>query len=151
MRLKANPDGTLWLKCGGKTLESVRIKLGRPLYRPEDFATVFGPKGREAGMIVGLPRLQASARRVLEEHRVRQDLTSRIFKVNSLRHQFGAAYWDVETDKGPRQFVIRGTTEHVRWLDDDRMLITDVQGNRFEVPSLSGLDKRSQDLISLIL
>jgi hypothetical protein len=151
VHLTANPDGTLALRCGRQTWKRVRVRLGRPLYKPHEFATVFEePKG-EVALIVGLDRLSPQSRQVLEDHLRRHDLTATIRKVTRLHHQFGSAFWEVETDKGLRQFVIRGTTEHVRWLDDDRMLITDVHGNRFEIPSLSALDRRSQTLISLIL
>ena len=165
VRLDANPDGTLKLTTPGRTWRRVRIRLGRPLYHPDDFATVLSvPEGggwrghghmsggvREFALITNLPGLSPEAKKILEEHRVNHDLTCTILSVKSLAHQFGAAFWDVETDKGPRQFVIRGTTEHVRWLTDDRMLITDVQGNRFEIQSLNGLDRRSQYQIHLIL
>ncbi|MEK7477401.1 MAG: DUF1854 domain-containing protein [Candidatus Coatesbacteria bacterium] len=169
--LVPNADGTLKLVTPGKTWKRVRVRLGRPLFRPDEFATVLidGEGGKawagrghgghghmrfgthEVALIMNLPGLSPEARKVLEEHRLNHDLTCAILKVNSLQHQFGAAFWDVDTDKGPRQFVIRGTTEHVRWLTDDRMLITDVQGNRFEIPSLNGLDRRSQNQIALIL
>ena len=176
VRLVPNPDSTLKLVTPAKTWKRVRIRLGRPLYEPVDFATVFVEGGgggswgghsrghghghgrghlrfgsREVALITNLSGLSPEAKKILEEHRLKHDLTCAILKVNSLHHQFGAAFWDVDTDKGPRQFVIRGTTEHVRWLDDDRMLITDVQGNRFEIPSLNGLDRRSQYQIHLIL
>jgi hypothetical protein len=148
--LSHNSDATVKLKYAGKTHKSVRVRLGRPLFRRDEFASVLTPKGAEVGIIINLPRMRASAMRVLEEHRVMHDLTCRIFRVRALSHQFGASFWTAETTKGLRQFVIRGTTEHIRWLTDDRMLITDVHGNRFEIRSLKGLDKKSQDFIHLI-
>jgi hypothetical protein len=165
VKLGQNPDGTLRLITPGKTWRRVRIRLGRPLFHPDDFATVLSvPEGGgwrkhahmsggvlEYALITNLPGLSPEAKKILEDHRESHDLTCRILSVKSLTHQFGAAFWDVETDKGHRQFVIRGTTEHVRWLTDDRLLITDVQGNRFEIPSLNGLDRWSQNQIALIL
>lgn len=181
VRLVPNADGTLKLVTPAKTFKRVRIRLGRPLYEPDDFATVFADGGAPAGhwgggkgwgggrghghgrggrlnfgthevaLITNLTALSAEAKQILDDHRLHHDFTCKILKVNSLAHQFGAAFWEVETDKGMRQFVIRGTTEHVRWLDDDRLLITDVHGNRFEIPSLNGLDRRSQYQIHLIL
>ncbi len=150
VRLSENADGTLDVKSGTRTFRKVRIKLGRPLYRPEDFASVLGEKG-EVALLVNLAALKPASRALLEAHRVKGDLTTRILKIHDISHQFGASFWEVMTEKGLRQFVIRGTSEHVRWLDDDRLLITDVNGNRFELPSMSRLDKRSLDHIHLIL
>lgn len=151
VRLTRNEDATLTLVHGKTKWARVRVRLGRPLYRPKDFATVLDAKGQELALIVNLPALSADAREALEVHGKAHNLTCTILKINSLDHQFGAAFWDVATTKGRRQFVIRGTTEHVRWLTDDRLLITDVAANRFEIPSLTALDKRSQDLLALIL
>ena len=151
VRLTSNPDGTLTLACSGRQLKNVRVRLGRPLLDPKSFASVLSEKGAEVGLITHLERLTPATWNILEAHVLRHDLTTEILKVRSLAHQYGSAYWDVETQKGRRQFVIRGTTEYVRYLDDDRLLITDVQGNRFEIPSLAGLDKRSRQLIELIL
>ena len=148
--LSHNLDGTVKMTCGEKFYKSVRVRLGRPLFRREEFASVLTPKGDEVGVIINIPRMRTAARRVLEEHQVRHDLTCRIMKIRALSHQFGASFWTAETTKGVRQFVIRGTTEHIRWLTDDRMLITDVHGNRFEIRSLKGLDKKSQDFVHLI-
>lgn len=151
VRIAENPDGTLTLKAGARTWKKVRVRLGRPLYRPSEFAVALEDHKGESAMVVNLVTLDKKSRDLLEAHRLRHNLTTKILRVDSLHHQFGSSFWDVETEKGHRQFVIRGTTEHVRWLDDDRMLITDVQGNRFEIPSLNSLDRRSQNLISLIL
>ena len=150
-RLTENPDGTMTVKAQGRTLKHVRVRVGRPLYKPADFATVMVEHKGEAALIINLPSLDAASKAALANHRARHDLTCTILRVVTLDHQFGSAFWEVETDKGIRQFVIRGTTEHVRWLTDDRQLITDVNGNRFEIPSLTALDKRSQNLIALIL
>ena len=150
--LKRNSDGYLTISApGGKTLKKVRVVLGRPLFEPGSFASVLSEKGKEVAMIRDLSRLSKENRRILDRSENEYYLTSRILKVYSLSHQFGAACWDVETDKGRREFVTRGVSEHIRWLDEDRMLIADVDGNRFEIPDLSAMDSKSQSLIHLIL
>ena len=108
-------------------------------------------KGKELGLIFRLDNMPAASRKVLAEAQTAYNLTCRILKIVSLTHQFGAAFWEVDTDKGRREFVIRGTTEHIRWLNDDRMLITDVNGTRFEIRSLIALDSKSQTQIHLLL
>ncbi len=151
IRLTENGDGTLALTCGAKRYRSVNIRIGRPLYRPDEFASVLDQKGNEVATLVNLGSLPAQSRRVLAAHHDRYDLTSIISRIISISHMYGSSFWEVETDKGTRQFVIRGTTEHVRWLNDSRILVTDVRGSRFEIPDLNGIDKRSQYLFHLIL
>jgi len=151
VRLTSNGDGTLRVTTGSRVFNRARIRLGRPLYHPHAFASIMNEKGKELGLIFRLDHLPPASKKVLSESLVGYDLTCRILRVVSLTHQFGAAFWEVDTNKGRREFVIRGTTEHIRWLTDDRMLITDVNGTRFEIRSLEGLDKKSQDQIHLLL
>ena len=151
MSLKSNPDGTLRLCYGAKTLDRVTVVLCRPLFSPDQCAVVFSEKWQELGIIKNLQRLSRTSRRVLDLAKKRYYLTHRILKVKSISHQFGAVYWEVETDKGYRECVIKGVSEHVRWLSDYRLLIKDVDGNRFEITDLRVLDRKSQNLIDLIL
>ena len=60
-----------------------------------------------------------------------------------MRNEYGTSYWDVQTDRGPREFVVQNVSENAQWLGDHRLLITDVDGNRFEIPHLDELDKKS--------
>ncbi len=149
--LAANPDGTLKMTVGARIYKHVRVRLGRPLFEPNEFASALDRKGNEIAMLLNLAELPPASRRVLEDHRQHYDLTCKILKINSLSHMYGSAFWDVETDKGRREFVIRGTTAHVRWLEDTRVLVTDVRGNRFEIPDLDKLDNRSNFLFHMIL
>jgi hypothetical protein len=50
----------------------------------------------------------------------------------------------VDTDRGPRQFILRGLRDSVHEIEPGRYLINDVDGNRFEIPQITGLDHRSQ-------
>ena len=151
IRLARNEDGTLRVDTGTRVFPRARVRIGRPLYDPDAFASILNEKGKELGLIFGLEKMPAPSKAVLADATVHHDLTCRILKVISLTHQFGAAFWEVDTDKGHREFVIRGTTEHIRWLTDDRLLITDVNGTRFEILSLTGLDSKSQTQIHLLL
>ena len=151
IRLASNGDGTLRVTAGTRVFKRARVRLGRPLYDPNAFASIMNEKGKELGLIFRLDRMPAESQKVLDQAQDGYDLTCQIKKIISLTHQFGAAFWEVDTDKGRREFVIRGTTEHIRWLTDDRMLITDVNGTRFEIRSLEGLDSKSQTQIHLLL
>jgi hypothetical protein len=41
--------------------------------------------------------------------------------------------------------------ETALWLSDDHLLLLDVDGSRFEIPSVAALDVRSRHLIESIL
>ena len=81
----------------------------------------------------------------------RRYLTALIGRVTSIRNEFGTSYWDVETDRGQREFVVQNVAENAQWLGDHRLLIVDVDGNRFEIADLTALDKRSLAAVEQVL
>lgn len=60
-------------------------------------------------------------------------------------------YWDVETQRERREFVLRANCETVLWLDEHRLLMIDVDGNRFEIPDLRRLDRASLAILDQVL
>ena len=68
-----------------------------------------------------------------------------------MRNEFGTSYWEVDTNRGPREFVVQNVAENAQWLGDHRLLIIDVDGNRFEIPRLDALDKKSLAFVEQVL
>ena len=78
-------------------------------------------------------------------------MTAIIKRVDSLKSEFGVSYWEVQTDRGNREFVVRNVSESAQWITDRRLLLIDVDGNRFEISNLEVLDKKSRGLIEMVL
>ena len=74
-----------------------------------------------------------------------------IERVTSVRNEFGTSYWDVLTNRGEREFVMQNASENAQWLGDHRLLLVDADGNRFEIPDLNALDKKSLRYVELVL
>ena len=147
-----NQDKTLRLQCGKTILPRIRVVLSRPLFEEDHYASILSADNqKELAIVHNLKALSKKSREALEYSKLRRYLTSKILRVRSLAHQFGSVYWDVDTNKGRREFVIRGVSEHVRWLSYSHLLITDVDGNRFEIEDQYALDRKSQSLVDLIL
>jgi UDPglucose 6-dehydrogenase len=87
----------------------------------------------------------------IQEELDRRYLTSTIESILSIRNEFGTSYWDVKTNRGPREFVIQNVAENAQWLGDHRLLLVDVDGNRFEIPNLNDLDKKSMSQVEMVL
>lgn len=87
---------------------------------------------------------------VREELR-RRYLTATVTAVTHARVEFGATYWNVITDRGPRDFVAQSLQENALWLSDHHLLLLDVDGNRFEIPDVNALDPHSRATITAIL
>ncbi len=71
-----------------------------------------------------------------------------ITRVLHVREEFGFLYWDVETDKGPKEFVMRDSVVHyAREVGPNHWLIIDVGQARYEIVDLTRLDAASRRLV----
>ncbi|MEA3407511.1 MAG: DUF1854 domain-containing protein [Chloroflexota bacterium] len=75
-----------------------------------------------------------------------------IERVVEIKKEFGFLYWEVETDKGELDFVMRDrVTHYTRQVSKNRWMLIDVNKARFEIPDLTALDNRSQRLVRRFL
>ena len=63
----------------------------------------------------------------------------------------GVVYGDIETNLGLRQFVVKGIRDSILDLGDGRVLIMDVEGNRYMVKDWPSLDDKSRRLLERVL
>lgn len=129
----------------------VKIVRARPLSSPNRYISFLDGKDEEIWMVPDLSDLDGPTREVLAEELGRRYLTAVVNRVHSVRNDFGATYFDVETDRGRREFVVQNIQEGANWLGERRLLLLDVDGNRFEFPNLDSLDKRSQKLLEVVI
>lgn len=75
-----------------------------------------------------------------------------IQRVLQVKEEFGFLYWTVETDKGPKEFVMRNSVVHyAREVGPEHWLLIDVNQARYEIPKVSALDAHSQKLVKRFL
>ena len=129
----------------------VKIVRAAPLSRPDRYISVLNEDGEEVCWIDDPSELDEQSQAVIKRELEQRYLVATILRVNSLQFDMGTAYWDVDTDRGRREFVVPSVREQVQWLNDRRLLIIDVDGNRFEIPDINALDRRSRKLIASIL
>ena len=109
-------------------------------------------KSKEIGMIKDLSTdVTPETRQMLEEQMDIRYFTPVIKKINSIKAEYGHAYFDVETDQGPCKFVIYMNSSSVVNLSDVRLLISDLDGNRFEIPDYTKLSARELKMLDLFL
>jgi hypothetical protein len=71
-----------------------------------------------------------------------------ILRILTIREEFGFLYWDVETDRGPKEFVMRDSIiGSVRQVSPIRWLVIDINQTRYEVRDINDLDEKSQELL----
>jgi len=122
----------------------VRLAWARPIYDRGSDICILNEKKREVVMVSSLDALDSDSRRIAEEELNKRYLIPRIIRVNSAYAHLGNRYWHVETEIGPRTFLMKDPTRGVTWITQDHLILRDTLGNRYELASLAALDAFSR-------
>ncbi len=136
---------------GDRSYLKVKVARAAPLSHPDRYFCFLDAKDEVICMVESLEEIREACRPFAEEELERRYLTARVLQVYSTRIEFGVSYWDVETDRGRREFVTKDVAENAQWLGEDRLMILDVDSNRFEIPDLKALDKKSLGFVEMVL
>lgn len=149
----APETGRLWREDGKVMYQdagvseplAVRVVWARPLSdRNGPVAVMMAGKKKEVAYYPSLDALSGESRRVALEELAAGMILPRITAIHRVRPRFGSYYWDVETDKGRRKFVLNSPeNNHIR-PRSDVVIIRDVTGNCFEIAPVSALDPASK-------
>jgi hypothetical protein len=152
----ARTDGgfvSLDISGGEKEERYDRVLLYRsfPFTDPDRFISVREPdtKAREIGLIDNLTVFSDEIRELLNEQMELRYFTPKISRVHDIKQEFGYAYWDVMTDRGACKFTMNsGSIPH---LSDVRLLISDIDGNRFEIADYTKLPQTDIKKLDMFL
>ena len=143
--------GFVSLKTGSRTYDRVGIYLTFPMTCPEEFISVreADEKAKEIGMIEKLSELDKDQQDMIREQIKLRYFMPTITKVMEVKDEYGYAYWHVMTSFGTCRFTTQMSGDAVIHLSDSRLLVTDIDGNRYEIPDfykLSVAEKKKLDL-----
>ena len=147
-------DGSLRAQIGDElTVLSPRFIRARPLEDPDLYISVRGvdPNGKEFGLLRNWRRLDPESRRLVQAELDQRYLHARITRIVALKEYGGLHSCVLETDRGLREVTFRDVRDNVIYIGASRVLITDAEGNRYDITDTGALDRRSRVLLARIL
>ena len=72
-----------------------------------------------------------ASKAIVQEELDRRYLTFVVRRIVSVRSEFGVSHWGMESDRGTNDSVVRDVSENVLRPAPDRLVIVDVESNRF--------------------
>ncbi|HKO47007.1 MAG TPA: DUF1854 domain-containing protein [Polyangiaceae bacterium] len=147
LELTLSEDGQLWALTPGAARLAVFARRCFPLSAPDSYVSLVDEHHFERACFTTLDVLSASAREVLQRALETGDFLPQISQIQAIDQQATLSRWQVDTDRGPRQFIV-DQEDHVRPLEDGRHLISDSHGMRYLVPVPSALDLTSRKLLA---
>jgi len=139
------------LTIGDRSYLQVEARRAFPLTRKNQYITFFDMDEHEIGMLPDIRVLPIEKREIIEAELNARYFTARIRRVISCKEEFGLFRLDVDTDKGRREFHLRNLRDNVLRMQPNRIVLSDIHGNRFEIRDVSRLDARSLATIAKII
>ena len=122
-----------------------------PFDMPDEFISVLDKDGKEYGVIRSIFDFSDEDSGIIREALERKYLCPEITKIISLKEKLGYSYWEVETDKGRMSFSMHDTYRNIARVSDTRLVLSDVDGNRYSIKDTLALDGKSYRKIELYL
>ncbi len=90
--------------------------------------------------------LPADIWKLLKDDLARREFVPIIRRIVRVSGNSEPCEWEVETDRGPTQFVLK-SEDDVRRIGDHEILILDAHGTRYHIPDLSTMDVKSRRIV----
>ena len=111
------------------------------------YISLLDEEGNEQFIIRNIDNLLPESKQALLDCLNERYMIPKITKLIKRTEKFEIWMWTVETDRGEYTFEIINSYQSIKILYDGRILIKDGNDNRYEIPDLYALDKRSIKLI----
>lgn len=143
-------NGLLFIRYGEK--ES-RAFLSRqfPFDYLWEFISVLDDEQNEIGIIRDLSVFTQEMCELLRTELMRRYYAPVIKRIVSVKERYGFSYWRVITEEGSVNFTLHDTFRSIIRAGENRLILADVNGNRFEIPNAEALDRKSYKKIELYL
>lgn len=143
--------GLLAFAIDGKEHEPVFVHAAFPHTMPRSYLSIVTKEGNELGVIASLDDVDRATAALLEEQLLLRYHTPVITKVVQVKEEFGYAYWEAETTAGLCRFTTRGNGISAKLVTEQRLLIQDVNGNRFVIPDIGELTDKEYRLVEMCM
>lgn len=145
--------GFLSLKTQEKEYDRVGVYLTFPLTNPEEFISIreADEKAAEIGLIESLSDLPADQQEMLREQIRLRYFMPVITKILDIKDEYGYAYWHVMTGFGTCRFTTQMSGDAVISVSDSRLMVTDIDGNRYDIPDFYALGITERKKLDLFI
>lgn len=143
----ATPGGFLGLKYGEKEYKRVALRRALPIGKPGAFISVADAENKEIGILSDIQELPDAQMKLVIGELDRRYYCPTVREIKSVKDKLGYVYMELSVEGDGRTYdkhcAIKDVNKNIRMLDDNRLILFDVDGNRYMVSSLSALDKKS--------
>ena len=116
-----------------------------------EFISVMNEEQAEVGIIKSVSLFEGVGEELLRTELRRRYYAPVIDKILGVKERYGFSYWRVHTAEGNVNFTLHDTYRSIIRASHNRVVLLDVNGNRFEILDTEALDRKSYKKIELYL
>ena len=135
---------------GSQVHEGVLPVRAFPIAAPESGIAIVNTDGKELAWITSLADLPEATRNLLQEELANREFLPQIRRLIAVSTFATPSTWQVETDRGLTEFVLKGE-EDIRRIAQDTLLIADSHGVQYLIRDFRGMDRGSRKLLDRFL
>ena len=145
--------GFLSLSVGEERYNRVGLYRMFPYDHPSQFILVKDTvdENKEIGIISDINELNGSNLSLCQKELDKRYFIPIIKKITKFKERGGTGHFTVETEQGDVSFVTWDLVYNIVLIGAHNIYITDVYGNRFLIPDIEALDKKSRQYIQMYI
>ena len=118
-----------------------------PVSRGDVYITLLDTEEKEVALIKDVAELESESAKVIENSLNDYYLVPCISAILSASEKSGTLRWQVETNRGIKNFDIRNRNHDIRIYSNGCVRVRDSDDNRYIIPDYRKLDKHSRHLL----
>lgn len=134
----------------GRRFENLEPHRLFPVSVRDKYITLLDESGVEQAVIRDINTLPKDQREIIEDCLAEYYLIPKILRILDCQERFDGLTLFTETDRGPANIEIRILLKGFR-LDGIRVLVRDINDNRYEIPDINRLDNFSRQILGRYL
>lgn len=117
---------------------------------PDQGLALMSPEGHELLWVESLAELPGSITELITAELANREFMPEILSIRHVSSFATPSTWDVETDRGVTQLILKGE-EDIRRLNQSTLIIADSHGLQFLIRNRQSLDKHSRKMLERFL
>ena len=146
-RFYRNANGFLGLELNGTNHKRVQVSRALPFSAPENYICVADMEGKEVAVLESLEDFDGEAREILEAELGIRYFYPIVTQVKSIKEKMGSYYLDLAIGDYKKTIAVKDISKNLKQLGDGKIVLTDVDGNRFMIPNVYQIHKKSLQML----
>ena len=137
--------------AGSPAQVGVQVVRSFPLSAPDEAISIVGPDGHELVFVARVQALAEAQRTALDRALSEREFSPVILRIREVSTFGTPSTWQVDTDRGPTELVLKVEEDIRRLPGQRRLLITSAHGVVFDIPDRNALDRTSRRYLERFL